>query len=158
MNRWFPALAATLLISGSLPATDPVDYVRDIKPILRERCYACHGALKQKAKLRLDTVPLITAGGKSGPAITPGDAAGSLLLDRVSDPEESTRMPPEGKPLTAAQVALLKTWIEQGAKGPPDEKPEADPKDHWAFRKPLRPPLPTVTEPVWAHNPIDAFL
>ena len=71
-------------------------------------CPKCHGALKQKAKLRLDTVALMTAGGKSGAAITPGKPADSLLFDRVSDPHESTRMPPEGKPLTAAQVATLK--------------------------------------------------
>src|SRR5262245_14280949 len=107
MHRWSLALSLLAACAGQLPADDRVDYPRDIKPVLRERCYSCHGALKQKAKLRLDTVPLMTAGGKSGPAISPGDAAASLLLERVAHAEESARMPPEGKPLTADQIALL---------------------------------------------------
>ena len=53
-------------------------------------------------------------------------------------------MPPEGKPLTAEQIAVLKAWIDQGAKAPADEKPEADPRSHWAFRNPVRPPLPVA--------------
>ena len=117
MNRWFLTLATVCLPLGSLTAAEPVDYVRDVKPILKERCYACHGALKQKAKLRLDTAALATTGGKNGPAIEPGKAAASLLLQRVSDTDDRTRMPPEGKPLTAEQIALLKAWIEKGAHG-----------------------------------------
>jgi hypothetical protein len=109
MHRWLLALAIIGFPFGSLTAVEPVDYLRDIKPILRERCYACHGALKQKAKLRLDTVAFATAGGSTGPAIKPGDVAASLLLERVCDTDDRTRMPPEGKPLSAAEVALLKT-------------------------------------------------
>src|SRR5436189_3709743 len=123
MNRWLLAAAVVCLAVSPLGAADPVDYARDVKPIFKERCYACHGALKQKGKLRLDTVALLTAGGKSGAAVKPGDAAASLLVDRVCDSEESTRMPPEGKPLTTEQIAVLKAWIAQGAKGPADEKP-----------------------------------
>src|SRR5205823_3495476 len=119
-------------------------------------------ALKQKAKLRLDAVRLMTAGGNSGPAVKPGDVAGSLLLERVTDADESSRMPPEGKPLTAQQVALLRAWVEQGAKGPPDERPESDPRDHWAFRPVRRPAVPSVNREAkpsaTARNPIDAFL
>src|SRR5689334_17311281 len=113
MNRWFLTLVALCAATIPLPAAEPVDYLRDIKPILQQRCYACHGALKQKAKLRLDTQALAVAGGRSGAAIKPGDAAASLLLERVNDPNDQTRMPPEGKPLTATQITLLKTWIEQ---------------------------------------------
>ena len=137
-------LAATvvLLSAAGLPAAEPVDYVRDVKPLLKERCYACHGALKQKGKLRLDTVAAMTEGGRNGPAVDPGDPAGSLLIERVADPDDTHRMPPEGKPLTAAQIALLKAWIGTGAKAPKDEQPEADPRSHWAFQPPKRPADP----------------
>jgi hypothetical protein len=142
-------LIAMLLAPQVASAAEPVDYARDVKPLLRERCFSCHGALKQNGKLRLDTVKAMTA----REAVIPGDAAGSTLLERVSDPNEKTRMPPEGKPLTAAQIAILKGWIDQGAKHPADEKPEADPKDHWSFKPPVRPAVPKL-----ATNTIDAFL
>src|SRR5262249_28168606 len=128
------------------------------KPVLKERCYACHGALKQQARLRLDTAALIRKGGKHGPAVQPGNPDDSLLLERVSDPEEATRMPPQGKPLTERQLALLKAWIGQGAPAPADEPPEEDPRRHWAFQKPVAPPLPALADPTWCCNPIDAFL
>jgi mono/diheme cytochrome c family protein len=137
MFRLAPITFLLLCLSPVL-AAEPVDYVRDIKPILKERCYSCHGALKQKGSLRLDSVALMSKGGKSGAAVVAGKSAESGLIERVSDPDESTRMPPEGKPLTAAQIALVKAWIEQGAKGSADEKPEEDPRTHWAFRKPTR--------------------
>ncbi len=158
MTRWFPILAVLCCTLAPVRAAEPVDYLRDIKPILRERCYACHGALKQKAKLRLDTAALATTGGKSGAAIEPGKTAASLLLERVSDTNDQARMPPEGKPLTAAQLALLKAWIEQGAKAPKDEQPEADPAKHWAFQPVKSPPVPVSREPKASANPIDAFL
>ena len=158
MSSRLPALATALLFAARLGAGQPVDYARQIKPLLKDHCYACHGALKQQAKLRLDTVALITKGGKSGPAVKAGDPAGSLLLDRVSDEDESSRIPPEGKPLTPDQISLLKTWIAGGAKGPADEKAEEDPRTHWAFRKPVRPPGPAAADPAWDANPIDQFL
>lgn len=72
------------------------DYSRDIKPLLKERCYACHGALDQEAGLRVDTAALIRQGGDSGSAITPGDPVKSLLIARITDPDDTTRMPPRG--------------------------------------------------------------
>src|SRR5262249_58560439 len=91
---------AMVLVWAPVWAADPVDYVRQVKPLLKERCSACHGALKQQGKLRLDTVALIAKGGMSGPAIKSGEPAESLIIERVSDPDDDTRMPPEGKPLT----------------------------------------------------------
>src|SRR5688500_10739127 len=81
-----------------------VEYLRDIKPILRERCFACHGALKQESGLRVDSVAALRQGGDSGAAVDPGNASESLLLDRVSSEDTSYRMPPEGKPLEPPQV------------------------------------------------------
>jgi hypothetical protein len=149
MHRPLAAILVLLPVAG-LAAAEPVDYVRDVKPLLKERCFACHGALKQQARLRLDTVASMTAGGRNGPAVTPGDAAGSILIERVTDPDH--RMPPEGKPLTEEQITQLRNWIKSGAKGPASEQPEADPKDHWAFQ-PVKRPAPPA-----AGNPVDTFL
>jgi Protein of unknown function (DUF1553)/Protein of unknown function (DUF1549)/Planctomycete cytochrome C len=158
MTRRLFFLAGLLLASDRLVAAEPVDYVREIRPLLRARCYACHGALKQQAKLRVDSGANLLKGGRHGAAVRSGDPAGSLLLERVSDTEEGTRMPPEGQPLTVEQIAKLKAWIEQGARVPADDKAEEDPRDHWAFRRPVRPALPAVTDPAWGRNPIDVFL
>lgn len=146
-----------------LAADDRVDYRKQIRPILRERCIACHGALKQKGGLRLDTAALAIKGGDSGAAIEPGDADASLLLERVSATDIAERMPPEGEPLKPEQIAALKQWIAQKADAPADEQPERDPRDHWAFKTPVRPPLPMVDTPTleqarWQRNPIDAFI
>ena len=144
-------------------AADQVDYLEQIKPVLRERCFACHGALKQEGSLRLDTATLAIKGGDSGAAIVPGDTDASLLLERVaaSDPDE--RMPPEGEPLTPEQIAALSNWIAQKATAPADEQPEQDSRDHWAFKTPVRPAVPQIDGALpeqarWQRNPIDAFI
>ncbi len=147
-----------LLTGTSLCAEETIDYARDIKPVLRERCFACHGVLKSESSLRLDTAVLSQQGGDSGPAIIPGDVAGSLLMERVTDEDAVSRMPPEGEPLTADQIAKLTSWIEQGAIAPEDEQPEDDPLDHWAFCVPTRPSLPVVSDAAWSENPIDRFV
>ncbi|MFO0927594.1 MAG: DUF1549 domain-containing protein [Gemmataceae bacterium] len=151
------AVLLPLLLTGPVDAAAPpvrVDYLRDIQSVLRERCFACHGSLAQKGGLRLDTAALVRQGGDSGPAVVPGDAETSHLLDRVTHAVRSRRMPPEGEPLTAAQVAALRAWVRGGATGPADERPEPNPLDHWAFRPPVRPPVP----PGASSHPIDRFL
>ncbi|HZW32427.1 MAG TPA: PSD1 and planctomycete cytochrome C domain-containing protein [Isosphaeraceae bacterium] len=153
-------LAGGLLLAGSPAAGEPVDYLRQVKPILKQRCYACHGAMKQKAGLRLDTGTAIRRGGDSGPAIEPGHAEESLLLERVTESDPTMRMPPEGAPLTSEQIALLRAWIVQGAPAPAGETPEPDPRRHWAFQPPVRSDVPALPprQAGWARNPIDAFL
>jgi len=142
------------------PVHAEVDYAKSIKPLLHERCYSCHGAIKQKARLRLDTVELMLKGGKSGPALQRGQPDQSPLITRVATTDLAERMPPEheGEPFTTAQVQLLRDWIAAGAPAPADEKPETDPKDHWAYRARVRPPVPAVANTKWVRNPIDAFL
>jgi hypothetical protein len=112
-------------------ASFAVDYAKDIKPLLKERCYACHGALKQKGGLRLDTVAALKQGGDSGDAT-------QLLIDRVTTTEKTDRMPPEGEGsmLNTDQVAKLKAWLATGAPAPVNEQPEADPRAHWAYQAP----------------------
>ncbi len=112
-----------------------VDYERDVKTLLKMKCWACHGPLKQESGLRVDSGQLLKVGGDSGPAVIPGRAAESLLLERVSSADELERMPPEGEPLTKKQVDMLKRWVDTGAKSPTDEMPQSDPRDHWAFQE-----------------------
>jgi len=146
-----PCFAVEVFAVAPPPA---VDYLRDIKPILRERCFACHGVLQQKSDLRVDTVAAMLQGGGSGPAVVPGKPEESPLFERISSTDEGFRMPPEGEPLSSKQQQLLRAWIQRGAPAPPGEKPEPDPRDHWAFRKLQRPPVPSGNE----SNPIDRFL
>ncbi|HVX16072.1 MAG TPA: DUF1553 domain-containing protein [Pirellulales bacterium] len=159
----FCPIACCLLLAPALAAAaEPAaDYLRDVKPLLEKRCFACHGALKQEADLRLDAGPFLRRGGSDGPVIEPGNPAGSRLIARVSAQDPSQRMPPEGAPLTDDEIARLAAWIRDGAKTPENEQPPTDPAAHWAFRRPVRPDVPTVTagvEPAAANNPIDAFI
>ncbi|HEY7326671.1 MAG TPA: PSD1 and planctomycete cytochrome C domain-containing protein [Gemmataceae bacterium] len=147
-----------IALPARLPAGESVDYLRDVKPVLRERCFACHGSLKQQAKLRLDTAALIRRGGRHGPAIQAGDAEVSLLIRRITEEHEPARMPPQGKPLSDKQIASLKTWIDAGAPAPSDEIAEEDPRLYWAFQKPVRPPLPSAQAQTCRCNPVDTFL
>ncbi len=134
----------SLLWNTSTRAGDFDFYLSSVKPILQSRCFACHGVLKQEANLRLDTVASMLVGGENGQAIQPKDASNGLLVQRISAKEDSMRMPPEGEPLLPAQIDAIKAWLREGAKSPPDEQPEIDPKDHWAFRAPIRPSVPRL--------------
>jgi hypothetical protein len=158
LNRIRLGLLPVLIFCVTANArADGVDYGRDIKPVLKARCYACHGALKQEAGLRLDTGVLIRQGGDSGAAISDGQIDDSLLIHRVSAKEPGERMPPEGEPLSAEQIEMLRVWIREGAKSPESEQPEADPREHWAFKIPQRPAIPEIADAGQAHL-IDAFL
>ena len=162
VSRHIPlAVTASFLFIAviALPANASDElYRQQVQPVLRERCLACHGALKQEAGLRLDTAALVRQGGSGGPAVKAGDAASSLLVSRISSTDLGERMPPEGEPLKPDQIQAIRLWIESGAQGPPDERPEESPQDHWAFRTPQRPPLPTVSDSSRIRTPIDAFI
>ncbi|MFN4261120.1 MAG: PSD1 and planctomycete cytochrome C domain-containing protein [Gemmataceae bacterium] len=146
---------------GSLAAAEPVDYVRDVKPILAKHCHACHGPQKQRSGLRVDTAAAIREGGNSGPGLVPGDSQQSKLIHAVTGTQDAAVMPPSGERLTTQQIATLKAWIDQGAKAPADEVAQgitAPKSSHWAFQKPARPKLPAVKHPAWPRNPIDYFI
>ncbi|NNE93774.1 MAG: DUF1549 domain-containing protein [Verrucomicrobiales bacterium] len=150
-------ITLVLLLWSVLPVeVTAVDYLSEIKPLLKEKCYACHGVLKQKGGLRLDTVELILKGGKSGPALVPGDPAGSSMVVRVSHADDDERMPQEAAALSSGQIERIRGWIAAGAPAPENEKPENDPADHWSFRPISRPPLPDVDGPI--RNEIDHFI
>jgi hypothetical protein len=130
------------------------DYLRDIKPGLKARCYACHGATKQKKGLRLDTAANIRKGGKDGKVIAPGQPTKSKILAKITAVNPDDRMPPEGKPLTPKQIEAIREWIAEGARTPKTEAAQANPRDHWSFKPIQRPPVPQPATP----NPIDAFI
>jgi hypothetical protein len=136
--------------AGAISAPEKsVDFNRDIRPILSDNCFQCHGPDEKNrmAKLRLDTKE--GAFGKAG-VIVPGDAAASRLIRRITATDVNAVMPPPetGRKLTAQQIALLKRWIEEGANW----------NEHWAYITPQRPVIPTVTNKAWVRNPIDAFI
>ena len=132
-------------LASSAVADEAVDYVRSIKPLLQARCYACHGVLKQEAGLRLDTAELAIQGGASGAVIKPGNVSASSLLQRVASVDDAERMPPEGEPLKAEEIAALSRWVAGGAIAPPGERPERDPREHWSFQPPKRTPIPVIS-------------
>lgn len=157
-SLWF-TFYLMLVLPAVVLSDEQVDYLQQVKPILKARCYSCHGALKQEGGLRLDTAALAIKGGDSGAAIRPGDDTTSVLLERITAADEAERMPPptDGEALHADQIALIRRWISQGAKIPADEQPESDPASHWAFQPITRPSVP-LTGGDWVRNPIDAFL
>ena len=134
-----PAIPLLLLAVASLGAA--VDFDREIRPLLQERCVECHGPKKVKANLRLDAKPHALKGGESGPAFVAGDPAKSLLFDRITTQDEDKKMPPKGEPLTSAQTEKVRQWIAEGAVWPEnaaDQAARRDPRlDHWSVQ-PLR--------------------
>ena len=141
-----------LALFAALPApAAELSFNRDIRPILSDHCYACHGFDKssRKADLRLDNLAGATAVLDGVRAIVPGDPAASEAVKRMlsTDPEEMMPPPKAKKPIKPADVAILKQWIAQGAKY----------EGHWAFTPPVRPPVPTAATP-GGINPIDAFI
>jgi len=137
---------------GELPET--VSYNFHIRPILSDKCYACHGpdVNKREASLRLDIADSAYKALKDDPAvhvIVPGDPEHSALYQRISTPDSSLLMPPleSNLRLTGREVALIRKWIGQGAKYEP----------HWAFTKPTLPQVPETND-TWVANPIDHFI
>src|SRR5262245_33010415 len=155
---WFRCLAGWLAVilcgSAMVRAAEPaarVEFNRDVRPILSDNCFQCHGPdqNKRKASLRLDMEE--AAPGKGGRSVVvPGDPAKSELFRRLTAEDESQRMPQAktGRKLTPQQIDLVRRWIEQGAKW----------QKHWAFIPPQRPAPPTVNNGRWPRNPIDNFV
>ena len=136
---------------GAMAAQGKVDFVRDIQPIFAAHCVKCHGPEKQMAQLRLDNR------GAAMRVIAAGRSADSRLLHRVLGLNSEARMPKGGEPLPAAQVDLLRRWIDEGAVWPESASVDAA-RRHWAFVAPVRPALPEVRLAGWVRNPIDRFV
>ncbi|PYR24097.1 MAG: hypothetical protein DMF92_23325, partial [Acidobacteria bacterium] len=143
-------------VASATAAPDLVDFNWHIRPILAENCFQCHGpdAKNRQANMRLDVAEEAYAE-RGGPArphrpIVPGDPDTSEVLRRITAPNTAVRMPPQSthKSLSETQIALIRTWISQGAKYKP----------HWAFITPAMPPVPAITTAVGAVNEIDRFV
>ncbi len=147
------------VIVTALSAYAAVDYTTDVAPLLKKRCVGCHGAAMSNNGLRLDSAAGLLAGGYTGPAAVPGKSSESPIIERVLSDKEGVRMPPMGARLTAAEVAMLREWIDSGAKHT-DAGPVASTakkQKHWAFEPLARPALPAA-ESAWVRNPIDRFV
>ncbi len=141
-------------------AASEVDFARDVKPLFERHCVECHGAAKSKADLRLDLRERAFAGSYGGTekVIVPGKAAESSLYTRLLVDDEDERMPHKAEPLAAAEIDLIRRWIEGGAPWP-EELAGVDPrKQHWAYQRPVRPAVPEVQHSERVRHPIDAFL
>ena len=153
-------LVASPLICVAQQATSPPTFEHEVKPLLKKKCFECHGEKETEAELSLATLKKVVAGGESGPVVVPGKPDASLLLEVVTAGD----MPPDGEPLTESELKLIRDWIKRGqfpASGdsPPSGKviSEED-RAFWSFVPPVRPPVPDCIEHEGACNPIDHFV
>lgn len=144
------AVVLCTLSATAFSATDKsVSFAQDVQPILATRCFACHGPDVAESGLALHEQQRAHTEPDSGVlAIVPGDPDASELLLRVTSNDEHERMPPEGEPLKAEEIELLRRWIEDGGEY----------EKHWAFVSPVRRAQPAVENRQWVANPIDAYI
>ena len=156
----FPAIFALLGLNAFAQAGP--SFSTDIEPVMKARCYGCHGAKLQLHGLRLDRKADALRGGDSGvAAVMPGKSAESLLIKYVSGQVKDVIMPPSGPRLTAEQIAMFRKWIDAGAEWPAAgaqaETVVSKGSDHWSFQPISKPAVPVVKD-AWVRNPIDAFV
>ena len=179
-KRWVSSLGGILLVlfvlgsAGWAAESDAVGqraaedfFERNVRPVLVTRCVSCHGERKQEGGLRVDSRESLIRGGDRGPALVPGDPVASLLWQAV-ERKDDLAMPPTG-PIAAAELAALRSWIQDGAVWPvslgnrSSDVRRPDPATHWAFQ-PLRQVEPPEVMPVpnlpsdWVRTPVDAFI
>jgi mono/diheme cytochrome c family protein len=164
MPRLFQATLLAILFAqpDAVSFAADVTFEADVRPILKARCWQCHGEEELKGGLDARLVRFLKQGGDSGPAIVVGQHAESLIFQRVSAGD----MPPGGKKLSPREIDTLARWIDQGAKTVRPEPPKLaagdtfsfEERTHWAFQPVRRPSLPTVKNSREVRSPIDAFL
>ena len=164
------AATAAATAPASTHAASPPDpaklefFEKSVRPLLETHCMECHSASKNKTKggLSMETASSMLKGGDTGPALIAGAPEKSLLLQAVSYADPDLKMPPEGKRLSAEQIAVLTHWIQTGATDPRAGKPPGpDPelaKKHWAFQPVSKPKLPEVKKSSWPRNSVDHFV
>ncbi|MDA1231464.1 MAG: DUF1549 domain-containing protein, partial [Planctomycetota bacterium] len=163
----FTFITIAIFLSGKLsaePADDAVDFELRIRPILIEHCAKCHGSAVQKNGLRLDAKHAAFKASDNGPVIVPGTADQSELFRRIISTDPDVRMPPEGQPLEARDIELLKRWIDLGANWPEtdyDRVAAHDPRlDHWSWQpvQSVSPPALAESLETSAANNVDRFI
>ena len=145
-------LAAAAALSSTSLRAERIDFDRDIRPILSDNCFKCHGpdAAKREADLRLDTRSGLFGDLGGYKVVAPGDLEQSELFYRISHDDAGERMPPQDadRSLKESEIAAIKAWITEGAEW----------AQHWSLAPPSRPQPPAVSNPKWVRNPIDAFI
>src|SRR5215472_719764 len=151
IGLWQMALVGASYAAGA--PSDPIQFNRDIRPILAGRCFACHGPddSKRQSKLRLDLETNAKGDLGGHAAVVPSDPGSSEMIRRVTSSDVARRMPPAwsgAARLSEREIELLTRWIAQGAQW----------QKHWSFIPPARPDLPAVSDPAWPKSPIDNFV
>lgn len=136
---------AFVLLAEPLGAADQIDFTKQVQPIFEKNCVSCHGPVKKKAGLRLDTGKRILLGSPVGPVVAAKKSSESKLVHKLQGKGEGDRMPPDGE-LTEAEIQLIARWIDEGAVIPPGEKETVI--KHWAFELPQSQSIPTGIHPV----------
>ena len=164
------ALVVMLAAAFTASAAPAPDFLREVRPLLEQHCFKCHGPEKQKGGLRFDTKDGAFQTGESGEkAIVPGHAAGSRLIKLVSSKDDAERMPSKGEPLSRAQIDLLRRWIDAGAQWPEGAAASGvgagsemivtdEDRKHWSYLPLKSPPLPAVKKIASIHTPVDRFI
>lgn len=153
MLRFIRFLLPLTVLPAISAAEPPLTFNRDVRPLLAEACFHCHGpdSVKRKADLRLDTeAGFFGRDGGAEAVVIPGEAEASSLYGRLisEDPDEIMPPPDSHRELSPGQIAVVKRWIEEGAKWQP----------HWSFVAPEKSDGPEVSDPAWVSNPIDRFV
>ena len=169
-----PPPATSWLLASTLPffliftsaaiaqsESNPIVFKTDIRPLLETHCYKCHGADKHEGGLRLDHRTSALDGGDFGVILQAGKSSESALMNRLRSTDDNLKMPPPGddnKPLSDAQIALIATWIDQGAAWPLDPADAKLSSDHWAFQSLRDTDVPVVQNAPAVRNEIDSFV
>jgi mono/diheme cytochrome c family protein len=150
-----------ILAATEIMADQPMDYERDVQPILQKHCLQCHGGEERNGGISFEDQATLFAAADSGEQpIVAGKPERSELIKRVSTDNEETRMPPEGQALSGDEIQLLSRWISEGAKAPEVQKSaQTKPSiEHWSFRPLSKTEIPSVADQAWARKPIDCFI
>ena len=132
------------------------DFVRDVAPLLQRRCLSCHSGAEPKGEFSLQTAEAALSGGY----IEPGEASESHLVELITPVAGKAEMPKDADPLTSDEIAVIRKWIDEGAKWPQGltlQEPRVDDFDWWSYRPPIRPPVPEIDHR-WAKSAIDKFI
>jgi hypothetical protein len=161
-----PAIACVLLcqtivaFAGDLPPAveRKIDFVQDVLPLLKDRCWSCHAGEKQESGLRLDRRDLMMVGGDLGKILEPGKSDSSRLIHYVHGTDPDHVMPPEGDRLTKEQIGILRAWIDQGCEWPESANISTEKNSHWAYQPIKSETSPVVKDQSWPRNEIDHFV
>ena len=166
IRSFIPALACVILCQTFVALADElppaverkIDFVQDVQPLLKGRCWSCHAGEKQESGLRLDRRDLMMIGGDLGKILEPGKSDSSRLIHYVHGTDPDHIMPPEGDRLTKEQIGILRAWIDQGCEWPESANISTEKNSHWAYQPIKSQTLPVVEDRSWLRNEIDHFV